>query len=170
MAIKTAATSLIMATLGLVGDFAAAESAARPLAMQIEHPAQQARHAELRRLLTELREGFLDLDKIYSQALQATLKRDSFDAELFERLPELITQARGLEVALRGMAAPEHLADEHMALRRAVAKVRGRLVQLESLLIQTHETPRYVESNIDMAGLKALADHTTQRLTQLAQG
>lgn len=168
MAIKTAASSLILAALAVVGDYAVAGPSVQRQAAQIESPSQQAWRAERRRLLEELRTGFLELDDIYSKALQVTLKRDSFDAELFERLPELIGQSRGLETALRGAVVPADLADEHMALRRAVAKVRGRLVQLESLLTQTHETPHYVESSIDMDGLKALARHTTQRLAQLA--
>lgn len=168
MAIKSTATTLIMAALAVVGDYAVAEPAIKPVAAQIERPAQQTRRAELRRLLEELSAGFLELDNLYSQALQITLKRDCFDAELFERLPELISQARGLEVALRSASVPKYLSDDHMALRRSVAKVRGRLVQLESLLIQTHETPHYVDSTIDMDGLKALAEHTTKRLARLA--
>lgn len=168
MAIKTTATSLIMAALALVGDYAVAEPAIKPVAAHIERPAQQTRRAELRRILEGLRVGFLELDELCSTALQVTLKRDSFAAEDFELLPELIAQARGLEAALRGVEVPEYLSEDHMALRRAVAKVRGRLVQLESLLIQTQETPHYVESTIDMDGLKALAEHTTQRLARLA--
>lgn len=153
MAIKTTATSLIMAALAVVGNYAVAA---------------QGRCAELRRLLEDLRAGFLELDDLYSQALQVTLKSDCFDVELFERLHELIAQVRGLEAALRDVVAPEYLSEDHMAMRRAVAKMRGRLVQLESLLIQTHETPRIVESAIDMDGLKALAEHTTQRVARLA--
>ncbi|CAD5377126.1 conserved hypothetical protein [Pseudomonas sp. OF001] len=168
MAIKTTATSLIMAALAVVGDYSVAEPAVKPVAAQVERPALQVRRAELRRVLEDLRTGFLELDDLYGQALQVTLKRDCFDAELFERLPELIAQARGLEAALRGVEVPDYLSEEHMGLRRAVARMRGRLVQLESLLIQTHETPRYVESSIDMDGLKALAEHTTQRLARLA--
>lgn len=168
MAIKTTASSLIMAALAVVGDYAVAEPAAQPFTAQVERPVLQHKRADLRRMLDELRLGFLELDDLYSQALQITLKRDCFDAELFERLPELISQARGLEVALRSAAVPEYLSEDHMALRRAVAKARGRLVQLESLLTQTHETPHYVESTIDMDGLKALAKHTTQRLAKLA--
>lgn len=168
MAIKTtAATSLIMAALAVVGDYAVAEQAVKPVAAQVER-AQQARRADLHRLLENLKAGFLELDDLYSQAIQITLKRDCFDAELFELLPERIAQARGLESALRSVEPPEYLSEDHMALRRAVAKMRGRLVQLESLLIQAHETPHYVESSIDMDGLKALAEHTTQRLARLA--
>ncbi len=55
-----------------------------------------------------------------------------------------------------------------MGLRRSVAKVRGRLVQLENLLLQAHETPDYFESDIDMEGLKALADHSTRHLAKIA--
>lgn len=168
MAIKTTASTLIMAALALVGDYAVAESAAQPFAAQFERPAHQAKRADLRRVLEQLRASFLELDDLYSQAIQVTLKRDCFDAELFERLPELISECRGLETALRGAPVPEYLSEDHMALRRAVAKVRGRLVQLESLLTQTHETPHYVESTIDMEGLKALAEHTSKRLARLA--
>ena len=75
---------------------------------------------------------------------------------------------RALEAALRGTIVQPDIEEAHMGLRRSVAKVRGRLVQLENLLLQAHETPDYFESDIDMEGLKALADHSTRHLAKIA--
>ncbi|MNZ93025.1 hypothetical protein D3C78_1120780 [compost metagenome] len=167
MAIKTAASTLILSALALVGDYSAAPaSIAHPA--PIERAAKQHRISDLKRELAAICRGWEELDSVYAQAIQVTLKREVFAADKFEQLPGLISQTRGLEAALKAATVPAELAAEHMALRRAVAKTRGRLVTLKGLFAQTVETPSYVESSIDMNGLKALADHSTRRLAELA--
>lgn len=168
MAVKTTATSLIMAALATIGDYSVAAPAFKPATAQIERPALQCKRDQLRAMLSQLCAGFAELDEIFSQAIKVTLKRDRFEAEFFEQLPQQIAQLRGLETALRGLEVSDDIATEHMAFRRAIAKLRGRMVQLESLWQQTHESPQYVVSSINMDGLRALADHTTQRLATLA--
>lgn len=170
MAINVAASTLVVAALALVGDYSAATStsAHRTSAAHIEKAVKGQSREELRRFITDISDQFLELDGIYAGAIQTTLKRGCFDAELFERLPHHISMTRGLEAALRGAVVPEDIADAHMSLRRSVAKVRGRLVQLESLLAQAHDTPNIYESDINLDGLKALAEHSTARLAQNA--
>lgn len=169
MAINVAASTLITAALAVVGDYASSApiAAQRPPA-QIERSIKGFNRQEQRRIVEEIRDKFLDLDGLYAQALQTTLKRDCFEAELFERLPHHIAMTRELEAALRDALVPEDMQAAHQGLRRAVAKVRGRLVQLESLLAQAHETPEYFESDISVEGLKALADHSSRQLAKLA--
>lgn len=166
MAINVTASSLVLAALALVGDYSATASTSvhRTSAAPFEKAVKGQSRQELRRVVMDISEEFLEMDTIYANAIQTMLKRDCFDAELFEKLPHHISMTRGLEAALRGATVPDDLADAHMSLRRAVAKVRGRLVQMESLLMQAHEAPKFFASDIDMNGLKALAEHSTARL------
>ncbi|HAF94054.1 MAG TPA: hypothetical protein DCX26_10635 [Pseudomonas sp.] len=170
MALNLAASSLIMATLAMVGDYSVAAQAShlRSSSSHAERPSKPVNRQDQRRIIEEIRDQFNELDGLYAQAIQATLKRGCFDAELFERLPHHISMTRALEAALRGTIVQPDIEEAHMGLRRSVAKVRGRLVQLENLLLQAHETPDYFESDIDMEGLKALADHSTRHLAKIA--
>lgn len=165
MVAKSFASTLIMSALALVGDYAAADQAVQRPVVSLERHA--VKRTDLRRVVTELRQGWMELDVLYAEAIRVTLKREAFDAEKFEQLPSLINMTRGLEAALRGAVVPAELADEHMALRRAVAKTRGRLMMLYSLFRQVNETPSVFESDISAEGLSALAEHTTRKLAQV---
>lgn len=167
MSAKIAAQGLIMAALGLVGDYSAAPMSAIQSA-PIERAVAQHKLTSIKRVLRELITGWTEVDEVYARAIRTTLKRDSFDNDYFSELPEYISQIRGLETALKSAAAPEEVAAEHIALRRAVASARSRIVELNSLISQAKGSPSYVKSQINTDGLKALARHTDRELRQLA--
>lgn len=164
---KIAAQTMIVAALGLIGDYSVALPH-MPHNAPIERSAAQCKVANLKRTLEELREGWDELDAIFAEAIRVALKRGNFQGELLQRTPETLSQIRGLETALKAAEVPDGIAEEHMAFRRSVAKVRGRIAQLESLIRQAKQAPNFVHSDISMDGLKALADFTTKQFEQMA--
>lgn len=167
MAAKTAAATLIAAALALVWDYSTVQPGHNAY-VSAESAAVQQKISKLKRILADLRKDWTILDESYAEVVRVTLKREKFDSDLFAKLPGLISSTRALEAALKTAIPPQDLAEDHMALRRAVAKTRGHLVTLESLFRQATQDPEYFESDIDMEGLIALANHSTRRLAGLA--
>lgn len=164
---KIAAQTMIVAALGLIGDYSVALPH-MPHSAPIERSAAQCKAANLKRALEDLRDGWDELDSIFADAIRVVLKRSNFDGDLLQRTPEILSQVRGLETALKAAVVPTEVSEEHMAFRRSVAKTRGRIAQLDSLIRQAKQTPTFVHSDISMDGLKALADFTTKQFEQLA--
>lgn len=167
MSMKTAAQGMIVAAFALIGDYS---TVATPQyqAPPFEVSAKQSRLNQLRKELAELNTGWVDLDRIYAEAVQVTLKRGIFEDEKFLRNGQLLSAIRVLEGALRDAVVPVDLSADHLALRRAVAKTRTRLATLDTYYRQFFVIPEEFESAADPKGLKALADHTTRRIQELA--
>lgn len=167
MANKKASTALIFSALALVGDYSSI-----PLnhahAAPIERAAKQLKLSGMKRMLDDLNKGWQELDSVYAEVTRVTLESSNFDAEKFNRIASLLLATRGLETALRSAEPPADLREEHLDLRRAVAKTRSRLATLDSLFKQATQKPFYVNTGMDTDGLKALAEHSTRRLTEIA--
>jgi hypothetical protein len=158
---------LVLAAMTLVGGYAQAiEYTAPALRAQIE--CSKSDMESMRVVMSELIDGWKELDAIYGRLLHKTLESGEFDPDKFSRIAELLGMTRGLEVALKAATPPGSMQGLHMEFRRAVAGTRSRLAELDSIYKQATRVPHYVDTNIDLNGLKALADHTTAGAERLA--
>ncbi|MGR3892796.1 MULTISPECIES: hypothetical protein [Pseudomonas] len=167
MSIKAAAPALIVAALALVGDYstishqedsrAVRESCANPVSL-----------SNLRGAISELTQGWAELDSVYSQSVAAVMKSSSLDDTKYLKNIELLQAVRQLEENLRLADVPPPLQPDHIALRRAIAKVRTRMTTIDSIYQQFFVKPEEFQSDLSRTGLRDLAEHTTRRLGQLA--
>ncbi|SED31961.1 hypothetical protein SAMN05216205_4899 [Pseudomonas mohnii] len=167
MSIRATASTLIVTALALVGDY----SAIQPVGHA--HASHEATHRhpkvrDLRQTIAELTKGWQELDSIYTEALRLAYDSNTFDDKRFLRNMELLSATRTLESSLKAAVVPTELSSDHLTLRRAIAKTRTRLAMLDSFYRQFFVVPEEFESAASPAGLRALADHTTRRLSELA--
>jgi hypothetical protein len=100
--------------------------------------------------------------------MKAAYASGSFDAERFGRNVELLSAIRALEASLKAADVPAELSTDHLGLRRAIAKTRSRLAMLDNFYKQFFVSFEEFDSAASADGLKALADHTTKRLGEIA--
>lgn len=167
MSIKATASTLIVTALALVGDYSAAQPVTSP-ASAYEATHKHPKIRDLRSTISELTRGWCELDQIYSDAVKAAYAADSFDDERFLRNMELLSAVRTLEASLKSANVPLELRADHEALRRAIAKTRSRLAMLDNFYRQFFVSYEEFDSKIPSSALKALADHTTKRLGEIA--
>lgn len=168
MSIKATASTLIVTALALVGDY----SAIQPLqASSAYHESSSHRHPKIRDLrstISDLTSGWSELDQIYSEAVKAAYASGTFDDERFLRNIELLSEIRALEASLKAANVPDELSADHLGLRRAIAKTRSRLAMLDNFYKQFFVSFEEFDSAAPADGLKALANHTTKRLGEIA--
>ncbi|MEN5302682.1 hypothetical protein [Pseudomonas sp. TWI628] len=167
MAIKAAAPALIVAALALVGDYSTLSRQAGTREVR-EACAPASGLSNLGSVIANVTEGWLKLDSIYAKTVAALVNADTFDEGKYLKNIELLKAVRQLENDLKGANVPEVFNSEHLALRRAVAKVRTRMVAIHGLYQQFSVTPDVFRSELSGEGLRDLADHTTLRLGHLA--
>lgn len=159
--------TFVLAAMTLVGGYSHAAEYAEPISAAQSQCVDQVIKANVA-MLTELTSGWKNLDTIYLRLLSRTMETGDFNDETFSRISELLSMVRGLELALKSASPHPSFASHHMEFRRAVANTRARLVQLDSIYKQAVRIPHYVDTKIDLEGLRALADHTTERLAKIA--
>jgi hypothetical protein len=168
MGIKAASLRpLVLAAMTMVGGYAQAIDHQAP-ALRAQYECSKDDMESMRGAMSDLIEGWKDLEGIYAQLLRSTLDTNEFKSETFGRIAELLSMTRGLEVTLRAATPPAAIAALHMEFRRAVAGTRSRLADLDSIYRQATIVPHYVDTHIDLNGLKALADHTTAQVSRIA--
>ncbi|MCF7532006.1 hypothetical protein [Pseudomonas petrae] len=151
---------LVLAAMTLVGGYAQAIEYTAP-ALRTHIECSKSDMESMRVVMSDLIDGWKELDAIYGRLLHKTLQSGEFDSDKFGRIADLLGMTRGLEVALKAATPPEAFHDLHMEFRRAVAGTRSRLAELDSIYRQATRMPHYVDTHIDLNGLKALADHTS---------
>jgi hypothetical protein len=167
MSIKATASTLIVTALALVGDYSAMQPSATPsIAHESLHRYPKVR--DLRTTISDLTKGWMELDQIYAEAVKAAYSSDRFDDERYGRNIELLSAIRALEASLKIANVPSELASDHLGLRRAIAKTRSRLAMIDSFYKQFFVSYEEFESSVSPDGLRALADHTTKRLGEIA--
>lgn len=90
------------------------------------------------------------------------------NASELNELEEYVQQLRDLETLLKTIEVPEQFEGLHANLRRALAKSRSSLVLLQDLTLQAMKSPVVVPGVASPAAIRALAEHTTKRLVELA--
>ncbi|MDM9601310.1 hypothetical protein QTN23_17470 [Pseudomonas shirazica] len=167
MPVKAAAPALIVAALALVGDYTTLSLQSRAVEVR-EASATPPSSPDLRSVIAELTHGWLVLESIYSRRVIALMKSDTFDQTKYLKNAELLKAVRQLEGGLQAANVPTALYDEHQNLRRAVAKVRSKMVVIDGIYQQFFLTPDEFQSALSAPGLRDLADHTTRKLNRLA--
>jgi hypothetical protein len=162
-----AASTLIVTALALLGDYSSIQP---PSSSAAPHESSyfQPKVRGLRDTISQLTKGWLELDSIYAEAVRSAYANGSFDDERFRRNAELLSAVRTLESSLKTASVPLDLQSDHMDLRRAIAKTRNRLAMLDSFYKQFFVPFEEFESAVSPEGLRALADHTTKRLGEIA--
>lgn len=158
---------MLFSAMALVGNYAEAANHVKPVS-QIETGCNYAALAKIRETLIQLTIGWKELDGIFSEAVRTTLKRGDASRHDFSRIAELLQAVRGLESALAKSDPPSEVGSAHVAFRRVVAGVRGRLVQLDSLHRQAVSKAEYIDTGINFEGLKALSEFTGTRMASFA--
>jgi hypothetical protein len=168
--------SLLLAALALIGGYGAAVSvqAAADFDSSFRNEASQKSSqlaAEIHRLIKKAKQ----VENGFASIIKSMLARDpvrapeGLDAQTkFEDLGRNLDSFRGMELTLRTAIVPEGLAEVHMDLRRAMARAREKIAITHSLFSQMLTAPESFESNVDGEGLRALAEHSTKRLIELA--
>jgi hypothetical protein len=163
MATKAAAPTLIVAALALVGDYSTLARQAGTSEVQ-EASAPASGLSNLSSVIAKVTEGWLALDSIYAKTVAALVNADTFDEGKYLKNIELLKAVRQLENDLKGASVSAVVNSEHLALRRAVAKVRTRMVAIHGLYQQFSVTPDVFQTELSGDGLRDLDDHTTRRL------
>ncbi|MCI3943848.1 hypothetical protein K0038_00849 [Pseudomonas syringae] len=158
---------LVLAAMTLLGGYAEASDRTYP---SLRAPIECAKNdmESMRGVMSGLINGWTELEGIYTRLLRQTMETEQFDTEAFGRVAELLSITRGLEVSLKAVTPPQSVSALHMDFRRAVAKTRARLSELDSIYRQSSFVPHYVDTKIDLNGLKALADLSTVGLAKIA--
>lgn len=123
---------------------------------------------ELIRSSNEMEVGYRKIVKSVTGFSAAQLADILSPADLQEfgvKLQEL----RHVETLLKNVEAPEQFRELHMNARRSLAKGRSWLVTLYELTIQAVKTPVIVEGFANQDGLKALAEHSTSKVIEMAR-
>jgi len=167
MSIKATASTLIVTALALIGDYSAIQPLTTP---SIAHESSQRypKVRDLRTTISNLTKGWVELDQIYCEAVKAAYTSERFDDERYGRNVELLSAVRALEASLKIASVPSELASDHLGLRRAIAKTRSRLAMIDSFYKQFFVAYEEFETSTSPEGLRALADHTTKRLGEIA--
>ncbi|MBU1806365.1 MAG: hypothetical protein KKC02_15135 [Gammaproteobacteria bacterium] len=79
-----------------------------------------------------------------------------------------VRELRNVELLLKTVEVPEQFADLHIQARRALAKGRSWVVMLHELTMQSLGTPDTFPGSASAAGVRALAEHSSIRLVELA--
>lgn len=90
------------------------------------------------------------------------------NASELNEFEEYVQQLRDLETLLKTIEVPEQFEGLHANLRRALAKGRSSLVLLQDLTLQAMKSPVVVPGIASPVAIRALAEHTTRRLVELA--
>lgn len=167
MSAKAAAPALIVAALALVGDYSSASEIPR-IAKPGHHRAYDVQTNDLRGVISKMVADWASLDAEYIPIVTAVVERNALDDQYFMTNMQLLKALRQLETSMETAAVPAALADHHLALRRAIAKVRSRLAIIDSQFRQHFVIPMEFESELSGRGLAGLAEHTTRQLAKLA--
>lgn len=159
---------LLFAGFALLGDYSAIQNAKPTSNVEMRSNQMQGKVYQLKRTVRELVDGYAAVEEIYFNACQVVAKTGRFDGERYKTLLSHLRQIRELEAALKLAVPPGEIAAEHLQLRKAVARVRSRLAQLESIHRQIVDIHQHVfDSDINHEGLKVLATVSTTKLATM---
>ncbi|KIY18163.1 hypothetical protein RD00_13925 [Pseudomonas amygdali pv. tabaci] len=168
---------VLMAALALVGGYGDAVSTQKAASHDDErrHEVSQQNEklaADIHNLVKSFNNMESEFGRIIKGLMAVDLSSlpDHMDApETLNDLGFLLESVRGMEITLRSIEVPDGLHPLHMNFRRALARARESISVLYSLTSQTMTIPADVDSGINPEGLKALAEHSTKRLIELAK-
>ncbi len=166
MSAKAAAPALIVAALALVGDYSSASEITNHT--KPGHHANQAQNNDLRLVISKMVADWSALDAEYIPIVGAVLANNALDDRYYLTNMQLLKAVRQLEASMEMAAVPAVLADNHLALRRAIAKVRSRLAIIDSQFRQHFVMPSEFDSQLSGRALTDLAENTTRQLAKLA--
>lgn len=168
--------SVLMAALAVVGNYGTAASDQQAVNRDggPRHEANQQTDrlvADIHGVIKDFQEMSQAFGKIIKTLMSSNPVRMPDHMDTYETLAELgslLESIRGMEQAAKSAVAPEGLDTLHLNFRRSMAQARESIAITYSLTRQMVTVPQDTDSGIDVDGLKALADHSTRRLIELA--
>ncbi|AVH38079.1 hypothetical protein AL532_17900 [Pseudomonas monteilii] len=127
--------------------------------------ALELEHRDAIKSLNIVRLQFAEINK---HALSKGFPKHMLTEEQTKNLAVILLGIRKIESDLKKTVAPNGLETLHAELRRTLAEARSEVVVTFEMARQIRFKPEQVEGRIDMNGLKALADHSTRKLLELA--
>ncbi|MFV1943910.1 hypothetical protein VPH49_24230 [Pseudomonas luteola] len=125
-------------------------------------------HSEIDKSLKELRDVTDKFSEINRHIVKHGIPEKMLEHQHVVQLVGMMIGIRKMEADLKNSSPPAPLAEQHMRLRKAMAAARFEIVATYDFHRQALSGPKHFESDINMEGLKALADHSTKRLLELA--
>lgn len=166
---SSATPAVISAALGLlVGYDSAVAQVTNPHVVRHEN---QKAHQDLANDIHGVVKSARDLEATFKALAKRCTEGDVrryVKPEGYAHIGAMLKDLRGVEIGLKSASVPVELADLHMSARRAIASGRSWVAAVHLLASQAYEAPETFESDIDLEGLRALAEHSTKRLVQLA--
>lgn len=176
-AMSTKVTSVLMATMALLGHYAmgTAPSTAFP-SPDVNAPRELRQESDaLASVIRSLISGMNLVESEYARIVKKLLSGASIqllqqhpNPEDLAQMAAVLASIRGVELALKNTAAPAELASLHLELRKATANARSRMEQVHSLHRQAITIPDVVDGLADTDALKVLAKHSTAQLVAMA--
>lgn len=168
---------VLMAALALVGGYGAAVSTQKAASHDDGRRHEVSRQneklaADIHDLVKSLNQMESEFGRIIKGLMAVDLSSlpDHMDGpQSLKDLGFLLESVRGMELTLRSIEVPDGLQPLHMNFRRALARARENISIVHSLTSQTMTIPADADSGINPEGLKALAEHSTKRLIELAK-
>lgn len=162
-AVITAALGLLVGYDSAVAAETAGYSASAPHEQKQELQALAEEIHALVRNAKELERTYMSVAKSYAQGSLSPIPQDAY-----LKLTELLTNLRGVELGLKNAEVPVPLSSLHMEARRAIAKGRSWVAVVHDIMRQASVPPDSIDGKANGEALRALADHATKRLVELA--
>lgn len=165
----------LLAVVALVGNYEAfaseqpSQSVLAPF-LSAEDPvsAMSAFETEHRDAIRKLRASAATSAAANQYAIARGFPKHMLTDEQAKNIAILMLGIRKTEADIKRLPVPVGLEELHAQLRRALAEARSEIVVTFEMVRQIRGTPESIEGRIDMAGLKALADRSTEKLLKLA--
>lgn len=122
-------------------------------------------HRDAIKSLNIVRAQFAEINK---HALSKGFPKHMLTEEQAKNLAVILLGIRKIESDLKKTTTIDGLEALHAELRRALAEARSEVVVTFEMVRQIRGKPEQVEGRVDMNGLRALADHSTRKLLELA--
>jgi hypothetical protein len=165
----------VMAVAALVGNYEAlASQQASPsvltsfLSVGDERSAMTALEIEHRDAIKKLKICAAKSAEANKYAITKGFPKHMLTDEQVKNLAIMMLGIRQVEADIRKTSTPVGLETLHSELLRALAEARSEVVVTFEMVRQIRGKPESIEGRIDMNGLKALAERSTNRLLELA--
>lgn len=160
-----------MAVTVVLGSYESVMAESRP-AVSAQMPRGQAGaiqpiESELSKSIKAVNVAAMQFAQINKSIMKSGIPKHMLTDDHLRSLAALMIGIRKIESDLKAAVYPEQLAGQHQLLRRAVAETRSEIVATYDFHRQLLHKPEVLESDIDMDGLRLLAERSTKRLLEL---
>ncbi|MGN8247698.1 hypothetical protein [Pseudomonas sp. SMV7] len=172
---KDLTTAILSSAIGIMAGYSNVASADAAEHSRLPAIEQSQENIEIANYLHELVKDCNEMETGYRQLVKTLLKLSSEEvagiltrAEMEEYSVKL-RELRNIETLLKNAEVPPQFQELHLSARKALAKGRTWVVAVHDVTLQAMQEPVIVDGSADPDGLKALADHSTKKVIELAR-